>query len=41
MIPSLQETGFFVGGFNWFVDYLVLPVGLAALRIWPQICCDQ
>jgi saccharopine dehydrogenase (NAD+, L-lysine-forming) len=36
MIPSLQETGFFVGGFNWFVDYLVLPAGLTALRIWPQ-----
>ncbi|MFQ5858978.1 MAG: saccharopine dehydrogenase family protein [Anaerolineae bacterium] len=36
MIPSLQETGFFVGGFNWFVDYLVLPVSLAVLRIWPQ-----
>lgn len=36
MIPSLQETGFFVGGFNWFVDYLILPIGLTALRIWPQ-----
>lgn len=35
-IPSLKETGFFVGGFNWFVDYLVMPLGLAALNLWPQ-----
>ncbi|MDZ7289357.1 MAG: saccharopine dehydrogenase NADP-binding domain-containing protein [candidate division KSB1 bacterium] len=27
--PSLQDTGFYVGGFNWFVDWLVFPV------IWP------
>jgi saccharopine dehydrogenase (NAD+, L-lysine-forming) len=26
MYPALQETGFFVGGFNWFVDYFLLPV---------------
>ena len=36
MYPSLSETGFFVGGFNWFVDWLVLPVATIALRIWPQ-----
>ncbi len=35
-IPSLKETGFFVGGFNWFVDYLVMPLGFAALNLWPQ-----
>lgn len=29
MYPSLQDTGFYVGGFNWFVDWLVLPA------IWP------
>ena len=33
MIPSLRETGFFVGGFNWFVDWLALPLGL-----WPYGC---
>lgn len=27
--PSLQEAGFYVGGFNWFVDWLILPI------IWP------
>lgn len=33
MFPSLTETGFFVGGFNWFVDWLVLPLGALALRL--------
>ncbi|MFQ5891226.1 MAG: saccharopine dehydrogenase family protein [Candidatus Methanofastidiosia archaeon] len=36
MYPSLREAGFFVGGFNWFVDFLVLPLSMVALRIWPQ-----
>jgi len=31
--PSLRETGFFVGGFNWFVDYLVLPLAMILLKI--------
>ena len=35
-IPSLKETGFFVGGFNWFVDWLVLPLAIIGLRVWPQ-----
>jgi saccharopine dehydrogenase (NAD+, L-lysine-forming) len=34
MYPSLRETGFFVGGFNWFVDWLVLPLAVIVLRIW-------
>ena len=29
MYPGLQDTGFYVGGFNWFVDWLVFPF------IWP------
>ena len=35
LYPSLSETGFFVGGFNWFVDWLVLPLAAILLRIWP------
>lgn len=34
--PSLKETGFFVGGFNWVTDYIVIPLAIAALRIWPE-----
>lgn len=34
--PSLQETGFFVAGFHWFTDYIIMPIGMAALKIWPK-----
>ncbi|MCJ7530528.1 MAG: hypothetical protein MUO64_05790, partial [Anaerolineales bacterium] len=34
--PFLEETGFFVGGFNWFVDWFVMPLAMIALRLWPQ-----
>ena len=36
LYPSLSETGFFVGGFNWFVDWLVLPVSMLGLRLFPR-----
>ena len=36
MYPSLKETGFYVGGFNWFVDWLVLPLAAIGLKLWPQ-----
>jgi saccharopine dehydrogenase-like NADP-dependent oxidoreductase len=36
MFPSLKETGFFVGGFNWFADWLVMPLAMLGLRIWPK-----
>ena len=36
MIPGLQETGFYVGSFNWFVDWFVSPMALIALRFSPQ-----
>ncbi len=29
MYPGLQDTGFYVGGFNWLVDWVVFPF------IWP------
>ncbi|NIM95803.1 MAG: KR domain-containing protein [Anaerolineales bacterium] len=34
--PSLSDTGFFVGGFNWFVDWLVFPLAALCLKIAPQ-----
>jgi saccharopine dehydrogenase-like NADP-dependent oxidoreductase len=35
-IPSLKETGFYVGGFNWFVDWLVLPLAAIGIKLWPR-----
>lgn len=35
--PSLRETGFYVTGFNSFVNYLLLPIGTAALKISPKL----
>ncbi len=36
MYPSLTDTGFYVGGFNWFVDWVIMPVALIATRLWPR-----
>lgn len=34
--PGLQETGFFVGGFNGFVDWCVMPMAMVALKCCPN-----
>lgn len=34
--PSLRETGFFVGGFNWFVDWFLSPVIMIGLKLFPK-----
>lgn len=38
MLPTLRETGFYVAGFNWFVDWVVMPLlwlsGRVAPRLW-------
>lgn len=36
MYPSLRETGFFVGGFSWFVDWVVFPLAMIALKLFPR-----
>jgi len=33
--PELKETGFFVGGFNWVVDWFISPVIMVTLKLWP------
>jgi len=33
LIPSLRETGFFVGGFNWFSDWFVSPLVMVGLKL--------
>jgi hypothetical protein len=35
MIPGLEETGFYVGGFNGFVDWVVIPLGMFLQCISP------
>jgi saccharopine dehydrogenase (NAD+, L-lysine-forming) len=32
-IATLQSTGFFVGGFSWFVDWLVTPLAVVGMRL--------
>jgi saccharopine dehydrogenase (NAD+, L-lysine-forming) len=34
--PSLRETGFFVGGFNWFVDWFLSPIIMLGLKFFPK-----
>lgn len=34
--PSLSETGFYVGGFNWFVDWLIFPLAAMLLKLFPR-----
>ncbi len=36
LYPEIKETGFFVGGFNWFVDWLLTPLIMVALKLWPE-----
>jgi len=35
-IPALRETGFYVGGFNWFVDYVIFPLLFGLLKLAPR-----
>ena len=34
--PTLRETGFFVGGFNWFVDWILSPAIMLGLKLFPK-----
>jgi saccharopine dehydrogenase-like NADP-dependent oxidoreductase len=36
LYPDILETGFYVGGFNWFVDWFASPIIMLALHLWPQ-----
>lgn len=36
MFPTLQDTGFYVGSFNWFTDWLVMPTAMFAMKLWPH-----
>jgi saccharopine dehydrogenase-like NADP-dependent oxidoreductase len=36
MFPSLKETGFFVGGFNPVVDFVLMPLGMGLMKVAPR-----
>lgn len=36
MIPSLQETGFYMSGLGWFMDYILFPFIVLGLLIAPK-----
>ncbi|MFA5041223.1 MAG: saccharopine dehydrogenase NADP-binding domain-containing protein [Bdellovibrionales bacterium] len=35
-IPTLKNTGFYIAGFGWFMDYIVMPLSLACLKASPS-----
>ena len=35
-LPGLRDTGFYVGGFNPVVDYTIIPLAMAGMRIAPD-----
>jgi len=36
-IPTIQYTGFYIAGFNWFVDMVVMPFGILWMKIFKNI----
>ena len=36
LFPSLKETGFYVGSFNWFTDWIIMPIALIVMKLFPQ-----
>lgn len=36
MFPTMKEAGFSVGGFNWFVDWLVFPLLTVMIKLSPK-----
>ncbi len=37
MFPSLHETGFYIAGFNWFVDWVAMPMLWVFGRVAPSL----
>jgi saccharopine dehydrogenase (NAD+, L-lysine-forming) len=36
LFPSLTETGFYVGSFNRFTDWVIMPIALVAMKLFPR-----
>jgi len=37
LFPTLKETGFYVGSFNWFVDWVIMPLALVTMKLSPHL----
>ncbi|MBP9042830.1 MAG: saccharopine dehydrogenase NADP-binding domain-containing protein [Spirochaetes bacterium] len=37
IFPTLNQTGFYMAGFNWFIDYFVFPFIFISLKLFPKI----
>ncbi len=35
-IPSLNETGFYIAGFNWMTDYIIMPIAFTAFKMFRE-----
>lgn len=34
--PTIKEVGFYIAGFNWFVDYVVFPFIFISVKLFPK-----
>jgi len=37
VFPTLRDTGFFVGGFGWLPDYVILPLVMVGMKLAPRL----
>jgi len=35
LYPELLQTGFYVGGLNWAVDWFISPIVMLGIKLWP------
>jgi hypothetical protein len=35
LYPNVKATGFFVGGLNWVVDYIISPIVVVSIKLFP------
>ncbi|NER83720.1 MAG: KR domain-containing protein [Leptolyngbya sp. SIO1D8] len=36
IVPSLNEVGFYITGFNWMTDYVIMPIAFTAFKIFKE-----
>ncbi|MCB2198663.1 saccharopine dehydrogenase NADP-binding domain-containing protein [bacterium] len=37
IMPDIKESGFLIGGFNWFTNYIVSPIVMVGMKVLPFI----